>query len=82
MSKKKAKREHKRSYNMINNPDSIWSRSSSKRAKSSADTMRMLDIEEEDPTSIIDKHPLKMMDIVLQSWGVDTGDDEEEETDD
>jgi len=82
--KKKKVKEHKFKFDPVNNPDSIWSRSSSKRIEKQPDAEKikqMLGIEDEEPEDISTKTPLKMMDIIYQTWGLeaDTEEDREEE---
>jgi hypothetical protein len=81
--KKKSQKEHKKRYDPVESPDSIWQRSSSntggkKKSLGGKEIMHMLGIDHEDePASVQDKSPLKMMDIVMQTW--DVGDEEEHE---
>jgi hypothetical protein len=84
--KKKVKKEHKKSYDQVNSPDSIWNRSSAQRGAVSnkksfgaKEIQKILGIEDEEGKSLLDKDPLKMMDVVYDMW--DAEDDEEEEED-
>jgi hypothetical protein len=81
---KKTKKEHKFKYDPVNNPDSMWSRfSSTKKMKDSDQIKKMLGIEDEEPGEhdISAKQPLKMMDIVLQTWGQQEPGEEDEDDD-
>lgn len=80
--KKKIKKESKFKFDPINNPDSIWNRSSSKRRGGSMDGQKIrqiLGIEDEEKEDISSKSPLKMMDIVFQTWGLEKDTEEEED---
>lgn len=81
MSSKKTKKEHKKSFSQTDNPDSIWQRSSSQRQYGAKEIQDMLGIEDEERHDIKDKQPMKMMDIVMQSWGLDVERDTETEDD-
>lgn len=74
------KKEHKKSYSQTDNPDSIWQRSASKRQYGAKEIQDMLGIEDEEHKDISDKSPMKMMDIVMQAWGLGT--ERDVETDD
>lgn len=79
--RKKKKLEHKKSYDPINNADSMFNRQSSAKAGNlgssgwgAKEIQAILGIEEEEPRSINDQTPLRMMDIVLQHWENDLED--------
>ena len=86
MKLKKLLKAHKKSFSMTDNPDSIYQRSSAKRAgqdspgKVGKEIMKMLGIEDEPKQNLHDKSPLNMMDIIMNSWGDgDTYEDEDED---
>ena len=75
--KKKPKKEHKKNYGQVDNPDSLWQRANSARkvqgknpntGMGGKEIMQMLGIEDDGAENINDRKPLKMMDIVLQTW--------------
>lgn len=91
------KKEHKKNYGQVDNPDSLWQRSNSARkvkgdqskpSLGGKEIMQMLDIEDDGMENIYDVKPLKMMDIVLQTWnnedppGPGQEEEEHEEEDD
>jgi len=69
---------------MLQNTDTIWSRSNAQRAGTiqgkekkalgGKEIMHLLDIEDDSADSIHDEDPIKMMDLVLKIW-----DEEEKE---
>jgi hypothetical protein len=82
------KKEHKKNYNMVSNPDSIWQRSSSARkvkgdqskpSLGGKEIMQMLGIDNEETPEVDDVKPLNMMDIVLQTWNQDDHEEEDYE---
>lgn len=72
----------KKGFNTVNNPDSIWSRSSAGRAgakhkdgpnaqqASGADVAEKMGFESEPFRSVSDAQPMSLMDLVFQTWGV------------
>jgi hypothetical protein len=65
---KRIKKEHKKNYDSILNADSMWNRQSSiKKSKSGKDIQKLLGIGDEEDYKA-EEEPMKMMDIVLQSW--------------
>jgi hypothetical protein len=82
--KKKVKKEHKRGYNMLNTPDSVYSRQmSNKKALGAKEIGKMMDFDGKDEqpydSNPLNKPPMRMMDIVLQNWEKDLEDDDEED---
>jgi len=86
-------RDHKFSYNMVKNPDSIHQRSSAARAGTiepgdgpygGRDIMKILGIEDEGPQHHPgNKYPMRLMDLVMDTWAEDeTYEDEPEDVDD
>jgi len=85
---KKIRKEHKKSFDQIDNPDSIWNRGSSnvggkQKSLGGKEIMQMLGIDhEKEPESVHNKSPLKMMDIVMQTWDIEGEKEEDNEEED
>lgn len=86
------KKEHKKKYRPVDAPDSIWNRGENsvlagdgKKSLGGKEIMQMLGIDHEEDSSMQDKAPLKMMDLVMQIWDGEEdpeGHEEEEVEDD
>ena len=85
--------KEKRGFNMVSNPDSIWSRSAAHRnvmgkdepneqQAGGADIAKKMDFDIEPIKSVFNTEPLSFMDVVYDIWGMhddEPNSDEEDE---
>jgi len=64
---------------MANSHNKLRKGGPNKQQANGADIAKKLDFDQEPERSIYDTHPLSFMDVVMQMWGVDLSDKDEEE---